>query len=138
MKRKVRRSKGPAEAPNRFRGEFGVTVGGKTYTFRFGINTLVALEQRLGCATIYELMARLQPSRLSFRDLRVLLQAGLAKHHPSVEEDFVGELIDELGGIDGALERVLQALQASFPDVDPGEIDADPNAARAAGSGAAS
>ncbi|MCL4822036.1 MAG: gene transfer agent family protein [Vicinamibacteria bacterium] len=137
MKRKVRRTKALAEAPNRFKGEFGVTVGAQTYSFRYGMNTLVVLEERLGCTTIYELMARLTPTRLSFRDLRVLIQAGLYKHHPDVSEEQAGELMDEMGGVEGTLERIMQALQASFPEPDPAE-GADPNAARAAGSGAAS
>lgn len=145
MKNRVRtkgresRGKPPADAPNRFRGEFGVSVGGKTYSFRYGMNTLVVLEDKLGCKTIQEVMARINPGRLSFRDLRLLIQAGLYKHHPDVSEEQAGELMDEMGGVEGTLERIMQALQTSFPDPDPeaGE-GADPNAHRAAGSGIAS
>lgn len=125
-------------APNRFRGEFGVAVSGETYTFRYGINALVVLEERMGCQTIKDLMARLNPSRLSFRDLRLLIQAGLTKYHPGVSEELAGELMDEMGGVEGALERILQSLQASFPDPEPGQEGADPNARSAAGSGTAS
>lgn len=70
---------------NKFKGEFGITVGAKEYTFRFGINTLVALSERLGCDTIMALALRLSPQGLGFVD-PALVKKGLEEATGAIEK----------------------------------------------------
>jgi hypothetical protein len=123
---------------NKFRGEYPLKVGEKTYTLRYGTNALVSLSESLGCKTILEIGDRLSPDRISFRDVRTLLKVALERHHPEITEADAGELIDEMGGVIIALELIPAVLDAAFPDKQPGGEGGDPNGQGAAGSGTAS
>lgn len=81
---------------NRLRGEVEFTVGEKTYTFRLGMNELVALEQTLG---IKDPIKALAEQQLGIGDLRALARAGLSRYHKELTDEEVGDLIDEMGGL---------------------------------------
>ncbi len=123
---------------NRFRGEYPLKVGEKTYTLRFGTNALVTLSEGLGCKTIMEIGSRLSSDRIGFRDVRMLLKTALERHHPKISKTDVDDLIDEMGGVVAALELIPAVLDAAFPTKQAGGGAGDPNGQGAAGSGTAS
>ena len=80
---------------NRFKGEVDVKAGGDTFTLRFGVNAMVALEEELGVKT-EDLQEHLQDN-FSLGLLRTIFRIGLQQHHPDITDAATGDLLDEIG-----------------------------------------
>lgn len=96
---------------NRERGEFRLTVGGRTYTARLTTNAMAELEDVTNGRTWDQVMTGLLV-RGSVKDLRHFLWAALRDQHPDVATmtpdslRTIGGLIDEAGGMAGVIDQV--------------------------------
>jgi len=98
---------------NRQKGEVAFEVEGASYTLRFTIDAICALEDRLDQGLGEIAMRALTSKRVGF--MRGLMWAGLRQHHPDVDMVAAGELIAGLG-MAQAGELLGEALSAAFPD----------------------
>ena len=118
---------------NKLRGEVPFQVEGQDYTLSFGINSLCALEDKLG-KTVTEIGA-LFGSNMGIRELRAVFWAGLQDHHEGTSEQQAGKLMTALGAA-RAGEVIGEAFVAAFPEAAGGK--AGPRKGRGAGTGSGS
>ena len=125
-------------------GDVGFKAGGKNYVLNMGINAMCLIEQETGLAA-HELVDRLEKQpRLS--DVRLMLWAGLQRHHFGLDKDAAGDIIQALRKVKGGVEAydlVVQSLILCSPDPEPTEDanapeDPQPEEAVGAGTGTAS
>ena len=92
------------------KGEFSLTLSGKTYTFKLGTAALIELQEMWSTPerteSIEEILFNVQIGRLKY--IRSFLWAGLQKHHPNTTMDQVDDLLDE------ASEEEVKALLADL------------------------
>lgn len=76
-----------------------IKIGDKTYTIRFSVRALTALQEHWGLKSFQEVaqkMSKLNES-VSIDDLVGFVWAGLRTHHREMTKEDVLDLIDELG-----------------------------------------
>ena len=99
-----------------------LVVGERTYTLRFGVNALIALQDELG-QSLDQLVKRVQGDSMavSLRDLRVMLWSGLVTHHAGITLAQAGEIIDDAGMevVAKALNEAVQASSVQEPSGNP-------------------
>jgi hypothetical protein len=98
---------------NPHRGEVVLRVGsgsGMTeYTIKLGHNAFACLEGELG-ATPAQLELMLKEPTITL--VRAILWAGLRKHHPEINIEMAGEIIDEVGA-EAVADVIGRALSSS-------------------------
>lgn len=101
----------------------GVMLG--AHNLRFGINQLCDIEAKFEKPAV-EVFAEMQtaPRMTTFRTLFAI---GLG-----LSETDAGNVIDDVGGLSAASEKLMEAFTASFPDVAGDDAD-PPKAARQTG-----
>jgi len=105
---------------NPHRGEARFETGGKTYTLRFDINTICALEESLDLG-ITEIGMRLaDPKAVRVGLLRAVLHAGLQRHHTDIDIAAAGDLMAE-AGVEETMKAVQTAFERAFPPAGDGE-----------------
>lgn len=86
-------------------GEVTREIGGKSYTFKLGVNQMIALEKRFSTpekrVTFQDVIGRAGNGDLEA--CRAMVQVGLSKYHPEITEEDAGELIDQFGADLGGL-----------------------------------
>lgn len=119
--------------PNRNKGEAGLKVGDKTFTLVFDINSLCEVEYILDQSTeaILRSLVRSPP----FHVVRALLWGGLRTHHPEVDLQGAGRLMEQIGGVGPSLDAVGEAMKSSFPDAEVADGEASPRKGARAGTG---
>lgn len=83
---------------NPLRGEVALVLGELSLTLKMGVNTLCTAEPMLGKKTsviLDDLEDVVEGPALD--TVRVLVWAGLRKHHPEYRLDQIGDLMDEFG-----------------------------------------
>jgi hypothetical protein len=99
---------------NPLRGEVALTLGATTLTLKMGVNALCTAEPMLGKkarAILDDLEDKIEGPALD--TIRVLIWAGLRKHHPDYHLIQIGELIEEFGSPVFA-EALLKGLASAF------------------------
>lgn len=105
---------------NPHRGEARFETDGRTYTLRFDINTICALEESLDLG-ITEIGRRLaDPKAVRVGLLRAVLHAGLQRHHPEIEVTTAGDLMAE-AGVEETMRAVQTAFERAFPPAEAGD-----------------
>lgn len=103
---------------NRERGIVDIDVDGQTYKLRFDANAMCELESRADMS-MSEFLAKLDKAArdktLRMSDVRLLMWAGLTEAHPDIEAKEVGTIINHVGGMNGAMELLGEAIQLAFP-----------------------
>jgi hypothetical protein len=99
------------------KNEIPVTLDGKTYTLKAGLNALVLLEEMFSAGdrrvTFREVMQH--ATRGSVSHIRAIVYAMTRKHHKELTLDAIGDLIDRVGlmeinaAFEGALANPPQA-----------------------------
>ena len=87
-------------------------VGGKTYRTYFGLAAACQVEAATGGAPFLDTIQTMASGKVSMTTLAKLFHAGLAKHHPGVDEAQAIELMEELG-FDRLGDVLLAAVEAS-------------------------
>lgn len=106
---------------NPMKGEATLKAGGREFTLAFNINALCEVEYLLDRSTEQILRALVLDPPLHV--VRALLWGGLRQHHPDLDLKAVGEIMEDLGGTEGALDAMGDALTAAFPEAKGGEPD---------------
>lgn len=86
----------------------------KKRTLRYGLNAMVALEERGVSLTKASDLAK--P-----RTFRAVLWAGLIHEDPSLTEEQVGAMVEDLSDLPRLAEAVAQAFMQSQPDAPKGK-----------------
>jgi len=95
-----------------------ISVGEKSYTLRFSVRAMAALQEHFGLHNLNDTAAKvygLAKSGASLDDLVALLWAGLRTHHPAMSKQNVLDLVDDLG-VDGLQLAIIEGLAAAAPD----------------------
>jgi hypothetical protein len=98
------------------RGEVSIDVGGELYTLKLTINAAATLQGRHK-KTLKQIL--LDTDELDVVAIRGIIWVLLQKHHAAKfkSEESVGPFIDDAGGIQPVLEKIMEAF----------EINSDPN-----------
>lgn len=92
-------------------------VGNKTYTMRFSVRALAALQDHYGLNSLEEIGERLaDTSKMSVKDLCAIVWAGLRTHHPETSMEDVMGIMDDL-----TLDRVKEMVASGFAAASPPE-----------------
>lgn len=94
--------------------DFPIVVAGKTYLLRYNYDALIFVEDMTG-KSFFEALAELQKGSLT--TLKVLLTAGLRKHHQDVEN--VSALIDDADDLTALMKSVIEAVNNYFAKSKP-------------------
>jgi hypothetical protein len=103
------------------KNEIPVTLDGKTYTLKAGLNALVLLEEMFSAGdrrvTFREVMQH--ATRGSVSHIRAIVYAMTRKHHKELTLDAIGDLIDRVGlmEINAAFEGALASMVADAADL---------------------
>ena len=90
---------------------------GQSYTLRYSVDAICALEDACGGKGIVAISQVLQDAtKISMTLMRKVMWAGLRDHHPSVDIKSAGDLIQAVGGLMPAVDIIGRAFQAAFPD----------------------
>lgn len=94
-----------------------VRIGGKSYTLRFSVKALAALQEHWRLASFREVGDRLGGigDAMGADDLVGILWAGLRTHHAEIDKTDVLDLIDA-AGMDGLVTAISVAIAGSLPD----------------------
>jgi hypothetical protein len=136
-------------------GDVGFKVGGKNYTLNMGVNAMCAIEYETERRarerdpnaegeSAMEVLDRVM-NRPRLADIRLLFWGGLQRHHPKIDLDQAGDMVQALNSGDRkAFHVILESIQLSSPKADDepeaaeGEGDADPLPEADAGTGTGS
>jgi hypothetical protein len=124
-------------------GDVGFKVGAKNYTLNMGVNAMCAVEYETerrareidpngeGESAMEVLDRVMNRPRLS--DIRLLFWGGLQRHHPTIDIETAGDMVQSLNGAKRkAFELILESIQLSAPkaddkpEADAAESEADP------------
>lgn len=96
------------------RGEIEVEALGKVWRLKFGHAAYEAVEVEMGKRfdKVMEMFSREDVSMMQL--IRVMMKAGLRRHHPDLTNDDVCDIIDACG-VAVAAEKVQAAIEASAP-----------------------
>lgn len=112
---------------NKERGIFDIDVDGKTLKMQFTANALCALEDASGKGAVQfvqGLEKQAEAGDLRLASIRLLVWAGLKQHQPKISIEDAGNVIDALGDLGTAMEKISAAFSASMPDADGKAPDA--------------
>jgi hypothetical protein len=98
---------------NPLKGEVGFEAGGVHYTLVLGTYALAALQRRSGIGTTQ--FFNRPPAEWGVDDILGVLHCGLMRHHRSITEEQVSDIIDELGQAKVG-ELVSEAMNIAFPE----------------------
>lgn len=127
---------------NPHKGEVTFNAGEATYTLRFSIDAICALEEKLGRG-ILDIVAEMQSwapppagetaaqakariGRLRMGLVRAMFWAALRDHHPKIDMRQAGELIVPAGGMNEVVGLIGQALVLAFPAAEGEASSQDP------------
>lgn len=97
---------------NPHKGEVSFDVDGTSYTLRFSIDALIAVEDAFDMP-FAEVGAMLEGAGRRIRPVRALFWHGLRDRHPEITEAQAGELLTRLT-LNAGLELVVRAVRAAF------------------------
>jgi hypothetical protein len=97
--------------PNAYRGELEVELGGETRRFRFSLNKLANMEEKMGVTSITELAGNLND--LGFAQLRYLLWLGV-NEYDAESKTWVGPTEHEVGEWELDLDTLAETLKLAL------------------------
>lgn len=99
-------------------------VGDRTYTLRFSIRAMAALQDHYELPSLDAVGKKLQDTKnMSVQDMTAILWAGLQTHHrEEVDMDTALDILDELG-VDGMQVALGDAMNAGMPPGGEGGAD---------------
>ena len=96
---------------NSVKGEIQFESGGKTYTFKLGMNAQAVIEERTGM-TMAKFFKEDRLEDLGAREVRLIFWAALHRQHPEMTEETAGDIIDEIGA-DEVAELLVRGVKAA-------------------------
>ena len=101
--------------PNKYRGEIEAEIGGARRTLVLTLGALAELESAFGACDLVALAERFGSGRLSARDLKRIIAAGLRGAGDKVSDDEVAAMTVE-GGAAGYVRIAAELIAATFDD----------------------
>lgn len=101
---------------NKHKGEVAFEADGKSYTLRYSIDAICALETASGKGVVALVGDLLNPATMSLTLARKVLWAGLQDAHPEITEKDAGELIVHAGGLGKIVSLFNDAFATAFPE----------------------
>lgn len=107
---------------NQTRGIVDVAAGdGKTVRLQFTTNAMCELEEKTGKG-ILDLLADFEADaiagRVQMKRVRLLVWGGMIEHQPDATPKDAGLLIDAMGGLQVAVDKLGRAIMAALPAAD--------------------
>jgi len=100
---------------NPHRGDVSFEVAGKTYTMRLSHAALIKVEEALNKNLSQVMTEMSSPDTMRLGTVVVLVWAGLQKHHPTLTQEDVANLFDEMpGGVQGMVIILDKAFSKAF------------------------
>jgi len=97
--------------PNPHRGEHEIEIGGEKRTFRYSLNKLANLQEKLGVSSINGLVESL--GNMGFSTIRYLIWLGIAEYDPKAKE-WSGPTEEEVGEWEIDIEQVARQLRTAL------------------------
>lgn len=95
-----------------------IRIGDASYTVRFSIKAMIALQDHYGLDNIDDVGKRLSdPKNIKAEDFAVLLWAGLRGNHPDVTFEDALDLADKAGL--GVIRELGEVFSAAQPKAEP-------------------
>lgn len=95
----------------------------QTYTLRFSIRAMAALQDHYGLASLDAVGRKLQDTEnLAIQDMVAIMWAGLRTHHRDMTMDHAMDILDELG-VEGMQRTLGEAMDGAMPEAEDGEGD---------------
>ena len=110
---------------NLLRGEKNFEVDGTTYRLKYDWNAAALVEELLPGVTIGDVLMQVTRNRISARQLRAIVWAGLQAYQPDVTVLDAGRIIDKLGRRP-ACKLMGVALRYYFPELESEDDPEDP------------
>lgn len=107
---------------NRHRGEITAELGGRARTLVLTLGALAEIEDAFGGADIIAIAEKLQSGRVSARDCRTIIAAGLRGAGENVTDEDVAAMT-AAGGAPGYVRIVAELIAATFPPPDGAAAD---------------
>ncbi len=102
-----------------------IVVGGESYTLRYSLKAMIALQDHFGVKSLTAVGERLGSSEeLGGEDIAAVLWAGLRTHHPDTSMQDVIDALDRVG-LDAVSEVIEKAFAAAAPASDPTQPPAE-------------
>jgi hypothetical protein len=99
-----------------------LVVGGRSYTLRFSIRAMAALQDHYDLQSLDAVGKKLQDTaNISIDDMVAIMWAGLRTHHRDTTMEDALDILDELG-MEGMQKTLGEAMAGAMPD---GGSDAD-------------
>ncbi|WP_147112093.1 GTA-gp10 family protein [Tateyamaria sp. syn59] len=113
---------------NRTRGLFDIKVDDTTYKLQFTTNAMAELEDAANKG-FPEFLGHLEKSTengtLRVGDVRLLFWAGLKEHQPDITVVKAGQIVQDIGGVEAAMEKLGEAITAAMPEAKAGDADSE-------------
>lgn len=100
---------------NPVKGEVSFVADERTYTLKFSIDAICALEAETSKGIIALTTDLQNPEKMTITVARQILWAGLREHHPDITLKEAGELIPLAGGLSAIMALTAQAMSSAFP-----------------------
>lgn len=97
------------------KGEISLSYDGEAYTMRLDFNALAEFEGEVGGSALDMLQ---DPGKMTITQVRALFWAGLRQCHPEITLQEAGRILTQ------NMNRLDDALAATFPDAVPGNVEA--------------
>lgn len=104
---------------NHLKGEVLLEAGGEQFTFRLGVNEMIAVQDALGLADDDAKFLVALSNLRSFKSVRTIVHCGLLRAHPDITVDQAGDIVTEVG-IARVGEVIQEALRWALPEQKPG------------------
>jgi hypothetical protein len=96
-----------------------VTAAGQTFTIRFGLKAILALQEKWGLDDEKQVQERIEAAALG--DFPAILWAAMRTHHPEMSEDAVLGWLDDAGmeGMGDMAGQLQKAMESAAPPPRP-------------------
>jgi hypothetical protein len=95
-----------------------LVVGDRSYTLRFSLRAMAALQDHFGLSSLDAVGRKLQDAEnLGVNDMAALLWAGLRTHHRDTTVDDALDILDDIG-MEGMQEALGLAMQGAMPEAE--------------------
>lgn len=103
---------------NPHKGMVELKIGEKSYLLRYSIDAICTLEGRLDRGVGSIMLEMADPLRVRVSIAREMLYVGLLEYQPEITLKQAGEMIVAGGGVIKVLNKITEAIKASFPEAE--------------------
>ena len=98
---------------NKHKGEMIVEALGEKWTWRLTTNAMIQVED-LAARPFLAMVAEMSTDDASMRTLRLIIWGCMIEAHPDMTLEKAGEIIDDMGGLEGVAETFVTLQERTF------------------------